>query len=162
MKNTILLLGVLGVTACTKTMERANINVGAYPATQRTDAVDTYFGVKVEDPYRWLEQDTAALVEQWVTEQNKVTQSCLNQIPFREKIKNRLTEIWNYPKYSSPFKEGEYYYFFKNNGLQNQSVLYRQKGINTEPEVFLDPNVLSEDGTPLVPLKVEVIGMKLK
>ncbi|MCU0421346.1 MAG: prolyl oligopeptidase family serine peptidase [Bacteroidia bacterium] len=147
MKNTILLLGVLGVTACTKTMERANINVGAYPATQRTDAVDTYFGVKVEDPYRWLEQDTAALVEQWVTEQNKVTQSYLNQIPFREKIKNRLTEIWNYPKYSSPFKEGEYYYFFKNNGLQNQSVLYRQKGINTEPEVFLDPNVLSEDGT---------------
>lgn len=118
-----------------------------YPDTKIGNVVDDYFGTKISDPYQWLENDTAADVNAWVDEQNKLTQDYLAQIPFRDKIKSRLTEIWNYPKYSSPFKEGDYYYFFKNDGLQNQSVLYRQKGTSTEPEIFIDPNTLSADGT---------------
>lgn len=118
-----------------------------YPDTKKGNVVDDYFGTKISDPYQWLENDTAADVNAWVDEQNKLTQDYLAQIPFRDKIKSRLTEIWNYPKYSSPFKEGDYYYFFKNDGLQNQSVLYRQKGTSTEPEIFIDPNTLSADGT---------------
>lgn len=118
-----------------------------YPDTKKSNVVDDYFGTKINDPYQWLENDTATDVNAWVDQQNKLTQDYLAQIPFRDKIKTRLTEIWNYPKYSSPFKEGDYYYFFKNDGLQNQSVLYRQKGTNAEPEIFIDPNKLSADGT---------------
>jgi len=118
-----------------------------YPNTPKGNVVDDYYGVKINDPYQWLENDTAADVNAWVDEQNKFTQDYFSQIPFRDKIKSRLTEIWNYPKYSSPFKEGDYYYFFKNDGLQNQSVLYRQKGFSGNPEVFIDPNKLSTDGT---------------
>lgn len=119
----------------------------AYPETTKGDVVDDYFGTKVADPYQWLENDTAADVQAWVKAENEVTQNYLSQIPYRETIKNRLTQIWDFPKYSSPFKEGDWYYFFKNEGLQNQSILYRQKGLNGNPEVFLDPNKLSEDGT---------------
>lgn len=140
-------LVVLLAAACSKPMERKEIVTGAYPVSKKENVSDDYFGTKINDPYRWLEYDTAADVEAWVTEENKVTTAYLEQIPFREKIKTRLTEIWNYPKYGAPFKEGEYYYFFKNDGLQNQSVLYRQKTLTGEPEVFLDPNKLSEDGT---------------
>ena len=118
-----------------------------YPATEKVDQTDDYFGVKISDPYRWLEHDTAANVGQWVNAQNQVTQKYLANIPFRDAVKKRLEQIWNYPKYSAPFKEGEYYFFYKNDGLQNQSVLYYQKGLNAEPEVFLDPNTLSADGT---------------
>jgi prolyl oligopeptidase len=128
-------------------MEQKKLTVLSYPNTHKGDVVDDYFGTKVADPYQWLENDTATEVIQWVKEQNKVTTNYLEQIPYREQIKKRLTEIWNFPKYSSPFKEGEWYYFFKNIGLENQSILYRQKGLNGEPEVFLDPNKLSSDGT---------------
>jgi prolyl oligopeptidase len=119
----------------------------AYPGSKKVSQEDDYFGKKVSDPYRWLEDDNAADTKVWVVEQNKVTQDYLSKIPFRDKVKNRLQELWNYPKYSSPFKKGEYYYFYKNDGLQNQSVLYRQKGLNAQPEIFIDPNTLSKDGT---------------
>ena len=118
-----------------------------YPETKKTDIKDDYHGTTVEDPYRWLEDDNSDETKAWVVAQNKVTQDYLSKIPYRDKVKKRLEELWNYPRYSSPFKEGEYYYFYKNNGLQNQSVLYRQKGLNGTPEVFLDPNKLAEDGT---------------
>lgn len=120
--------------------------IGKYPDTKTVNQVDDYFGTKVSDPYRWLENDTAADTRAWVQEENKVTNAYMAQIPFRDAIKNRLTELWNYEKYSAPFKEGGYTYFYKNDGLQNQSVLYRQKE-NESPEVFLDPNKFSADGT---------------
>lgn len=119
---------------------------GHYPNTKKSDQSDEYFGTKVADPYRWLENDMSEETKGWVTEQNKVTNSYIAQIPFRDAIKKRLTELWNYAKYSAPFKEGEYTYFYLNDGLQNQSVLYRQKG-SGNPEVFLDPNKFSTDGT---------------
>jgi prolyl oligopeptidase len=117
-----------------------------YPETRKTDQSDEYFGTKVADPYRWLEDDRSEETKDWVIKQNKVTSSYIAQIPFRDAIKKRLTELWNYEKYSAPFKEGGYTYFYKNDGLQNQSVLYRQMG-NETPEVFLDPNTFSTDGT---------------
>ncbi|PRY14850.1 prolyl oligopeptidase [Pontibacter ummariensis] len=117
-----------------------------YPDTKKVDQVDNYFGTQVADPYRWLETHTEE-VDEWIEEQNEVTFGYLNDIAFRDKIKARLTEIWNYPKYGAPFKEGGKYYFFKNNGLQNQSVLYVQESLEDEPKVFFDPNKLSEDGT---------------
>ena len=119
---------------------------GKYPVTKRESQVDEYFGTKVADPYRWLENDMSEETKNWVVEQNKVTNAYLSQIPFRNEIKADLKALWNYEKYSAPFKEGEYTYFYKNNGLQNQSVLYRQKG-DGSPEVFLDPNKFSADGT---------------
>jgi prolyl oligopeptidase len=119
----------------------------AYPVTEKIDVVDDYFGTKVADPYRWLEDDKAEKVKQWVEAQNKVTFDYLSKIPFRENIRQRLTEIYNYPRYSAPFRAGEYYFFYKNDGLQNQSVIYIQKGLDGEPKVFLDPNMLSPDGT---------------
>jgi prolyl oligopeptidase len=118
-----------------------------YPPTQKTDSVDDYHGVKIADPYRWLEDDHSAATAAWVKAQNTVTNAYLEKIPFREAIRKRLSALWNYPKTGVPFREGEYYYFSKNDGLQNQSVLYRQKGLSGAPEVFLDPNRLSADGT---------------
>ncbi len=117
-----------------------------YPETKKVDTVDTYFDTEIKDPYRWLEDDMSTETEAWVEAQNKVTFRYLDQIPYREELKNRLEKLWNYEKISAPFKEGDYTYFYKNNGLQNQYVVYRQKG-NEEPEVFLDPNTFSEDGT---------------
>lgn len=121
-----------------------------YPETKKDDVVEDYHGTKVADPYRWLEDDNSEETKAWVKEQNKVTEAYLSQIPYREQVKKRLEELWNYPKYSSPYREGEYYYFSKNDGLQNQSVIYRQKGLKAEPEVFIDPNKLSEDGTAAI------------
>ena len=118
-----------------------------YPHTKKTDSVDDYHGTKVLDPYRWLEDDNSEATKAWVIAQNKTTQQYLSAIPYRHQVKKRLEELWNYPRYSSPFKEGNYYYYYKNDGLQNQSILYRQKGLSGVPEVFLDPNKLSEDGT---------------
>ncbi|WP_245584808.1 prolyl oligopeptidase family serine peptidase [Pedobacter glucosidilyticus] len=122
------------------------INELAYPDTKKESVKDDYFGTIVEDPYRWLEDDVSAETKAWVQAQNKVTQNYLAQIPYREEIKNRLSELWNYEKFSAPFKEGVYTYFYKNDGLQNQAVLYRQAD-GKEPEVFLDPNKFSADGT---------------
>ncbi len=117
-----------------------------YPGTAQIDVVDTIFGTPVTDPYRWLEDDKSAETMEWVKQQNVVTFAYLNEIPYREEIKNRLTAMWNFEKFSAPFKEGEYTYFAKNDGLQNQFVIYRQKD-GGETEVFLDPNTFSADGT---------------
>lgn len=118
-----------------------------YPVSKKVETVDNYFGTLVPDPYRWLEDDNSEETKQWVKEQNELTQSYLSQISFRENIKNRLSEIWNYEKYSAPKKVGDYYFFYKNDGLQEQSVVYYQKGLEAEPEVFLDPNKFSDDGS---------------
>ena len=123
-----------------------------YPVT-RTDSVTTdYFGTVVADPYRWLEIDTAAEVKEWVKEQNKVTYDYLGKIPFRDQFKKRLEEIYNYPRVSAPTKVGDYYFFYKNSGLQNQAVIYYKKGENGKEEVFLDPNTMSEAGTASIGL----------
>ncbi|RYE18712.1 MAG: S9 family peptidase [Sphingobacteriales bacterium] len=119
---------------------------GKYPDTKMGTQTDEIFGTKVSDPYRWLENDMADDTKDWVVKENEVTNAYLAKIPLRDAIKKRLTELWNYEKYSAPFKEGQYTYFYKNDGLQNQSVLYRQAG-NGTPEVFLDPNKFSTDGT---------------
>jgi prolyl oligopeptidase len=121
-----------------------------YPDTKKVDQEDNYFGTIIKDPYRWLEDDNSTKTKAWVREENKVTEDYLSKIPFRQKIKDRLQELWNYTKYGSPFKQGDYYYFYKNDGLQNQAVLYRQKGFDAEPEVFIDPNKMSKDGTAAV------------
>ncbi|HRX29264.1 MAG TPA: prolyl oligopeptidase family serine peptidase [Saprospiraceae bacterium] len=118
-----------------------------YPHTKQDTIVEDYFGQKIPDPYRWLEDDNSPETKAWVVEENKVTDEYLSQIPFQENIRKRLEKIWNYEKYSSPFKEGDYYYYFKNDGLQNQSVLYQSQGIKDEGTVFIDPNKFSEDGT---------------
>ena len=123
-----------------------------YPVTKKVDQVDDYLGVKVADPYRWLEDDNAEEVKQWVKAENDAAFGYLGRIPFREKIRKRLTEIYNYPRYSSPMRAGECYFFTKNDGLQNQSVIYVQKGLEGQPEVFIDPNALSVDGTVRVGL----------
>lgn len=118
-----------------------------YPKTQKIEHSDVYHGVKVSDPYRWLEDDNSAETKAWVEAQNKVTFSYLNQIPERAKIKARLTELWNYEKYSAPFKRGAKYFYYKNDGLQNQSVLYVADSATDKGRVLLDPNKLSADGT---------------
>ncbi len=117
-----------------------------YPATKKIDKVDVYFGNSIPDPFRWLEDDRSAETAEWVKEQNKVTFDYLAAIPFRNTIKARMEKLWNYEKVSAPFKEGDYTYYYKNNGLQNQSVLYRKDAKGTE-EVFLDPNTFSKDAT---------------
>lgn len=147
MKKYLYIASIATLAACNNKMEQKQLTVMPYPEAKQGVVVDDYFGTKVADPYQWLENDTAADVTDWVKKENDVTANYLSQIPYRDKIKARLTEIWDYPKYSAPFKEGEWYYFYKNNGLQNQSVLYRQKGLNGTEEVFLDPNKLSTDGT---------------
>lgn len=118
-----------------------------YPETKTVDVSDDYFGVKVADPYRWLENDTAADTEQWVKEQNKITQTYFDQIPFRKQILERLTKLWDYPKESAPMKKDEKYFLYKNNGLQNQSVLFYKNSLAGEEKELLDPNTLSDDGT---------------
>lgn len=117
-----------------------------YPATKKGDVSDTYFGTKVNDPYRWLEDDRSVETKAWVEAENIVTQNYLSQIPYRQVIKKRLQSLWNYEKYSAPFKEGMYTYYYKNDGLQNQSVLYREDK-NGKADIFLDPNKFSAGGT---------------
>jgi prolyl oligopeptidase len=126
--------------------QQMNTTKLTYPSTRKVDTVDTYFGTHVPDPYRWLEDDRGADTKAWVEAENKVTQDYLSQIPYREAIHKRLQQLWNYEKYSAPFKEGQYTYFYKNDGLQSQAVLWRQIG-DGAPEVFLDPNKFSADGT---------------
>lgn len=138
-------LAAIFLIACDSSTKNEPIAVN-YPITQKADSADVYFGTEVKDPYRWLEDDRSTETEAWVKEQNLTTFGYLEKIPFREDLKNRLEKLWNYEKLGSPFKEGDYTYFYKNDGLQNQYVVYRQKG-DGEPEVFLDPNTFSEDGT---------------
>jgi prolyl oligopeptidase len=118
-----------------------------YPETRKADISDDYFGTMISDPYRWLENDTSAETADWVKRQNSLTDSILNVIPFREKIREKLTKVWNFSRESAPFKKGDYYFYYKNNGLQNQSVLYMKKGLNETPKILLDPNTFSENGT---------------
>src|SRR5215210_1213291 len=118
-----------------------------YPKTKKVEQTDDYHGTKVSDPYRWLEDDNSAETKAWVEAQNKVTFDYLNQIPERAKIKARLTELWNYEKYSAPFKRGSKYFYSKNDGLQNQSVFYVADSATDKGRVLLDPNKLSTDGT---------------
>jgi len=118
-----------------------------YPATRKDDVVDDYHGTKVSDPYRWLEDVDSPETRSWVEAENRVTFAYLERIPERERIRRRLTALWDYPKYGAPFKKGGRYFFFKNSGLQNQAVLYTQASLTAAPEVLLDPNTLSADGT---------------
>ena len=126
-----------------------------YPQTKKVDVVDNYHGTQVADPYRWLEDDNAPEVKAWVAEQNRVTNAYLGGIACRPAIAKRLEELFNYPRYSAPFRVGGYYFYSKNDGLQNQSVLYYQKGLDGEPQVFIDPNTLSADGTVRIGLMGE-------
>lgn len=119
----------------------------SYPDARKTDQVDTYHGTKVADPYRWLEDDRSAETADWVKAENKVTFDYLAQIPYRRQMQDRLEQVYNYPKYSAPSRKRDWYYFSKNDGLQNQAVLYRQQGLDAKPEVVIDPNKLSTDGT---------------
>lgn len=139
---------VLAFVGCKEEPKKEVISV-TYPQTKKVDTVDTYFGEEVKDPYRWLEDDRSAETAEWVKAENEVTFDYLNKIPFREELKERLSDLWNYEKVGPPFKEGDYTYFYKNDGLQNQYVLYRYK-TGEDPstaEVFLDPNTFKEDGT---------------
>ena len=138
-------MGIL-MLACKNTQKNDTINL-KYPNTKKVDSVDTYFGIKIQDPFRWLEDDRSPETENWVKEQNKTTFNYLDKIPFRKELKKRLEQLWNFEKLGSPFKEGDYVYFFKNDGLQNQNVLYRKKEEEAQAEVFLDPNSFSEDAT---------------
>jgi len=122
------------------------VNSVVYPETKKGDVVDTYFEEAISDPYRWLEDDMSEETAQWVKTQNDLTFSYLDQIPYRDKLKQRLEKLMNYEKIGPPFTEGDYTYFYKNDGLQNQYVLYRSKD-GGDVEVFLDPNKFSEDGT---------------
>ncbi len=154
MKKQILLsLFALSLFACNQDKKPAEkITLMKYPETKKDSTKDNYFGTTIADPYRWLENDTSAETKAWVTAENKVTQNYLEQIPYRADIKKRLTELWNYPKESAPFKVGEYYFFTKNDGLQNQSIWFVKKGLDGKEEVFLDPNTITKDGTAAVSL----------
>jgi prolyl oligopeptidase len=132
--------------SCTEGNQQNNKNL-KYPKTTKIPVIDTLFGTAVTDNYRWLEDDRSAETEDWVQAENKVTFDYLSKIPYRKQLKDRLTELWNYEKVGTPYKEGAYTYFSKNNGLQNQSVVYRKKGEKGTEEVFLDPNTFSEDAT---------------
>jgi prolyl oligopeptidase len=135
---------IMIISACNPGKETA---ISKYPVTKKVDSADTYFGQTVADPYRWLEDDRSTETAEWVKSQNEVTSGYLNNIPYREKVKKRLEQLWNYPKYSAPFKNAGKYFFYKNNGLQNQYVLYIQKDLTSEPEILLDPNSWTSDGT---------------
>jgi len=145
-KNIIpILFASLVFVTCQKEVTKRNINV-KYPETPKKAVIDTLFGTAVVDNYRWLEDDRSEETENWVKAENQVTFDYLSKIPYREQLKERLSELWNYEKVGTPFIEGEYTYFYKNNGLQNQFVVYRKKG-DSEPEIFLDPNTFSDDAT---------------
>src|SRR5688572_27389427 len=139
-------LSLLAIAAGTTGAQTQNAPL-SYPATARGTQVDVYHGVSVADPYRWLEDTESLATKTWVEAQNRLTHSFVATIPERAAIKNRLTQLWNYARYTAPFKEGGRYFYFQNTGLQNQNVLYVQDGRNSPPRVLLDPNLLSVDGT---------------
>ena len=137
-----LLASAHGADASTQASSRL-----VYPETKKVNVVDDYFGTKVSDPYRWLEDDKSPAVEAWVEAENKVTFAYLDQIPYRAQVKERLTQLFNYPKFTAPSRRGEWFFFSKNEGLQNQSVHFIQKGLDGVPDLLLDPNKFSADGT---------------
>ncbi|MGC9331632.1 MAG: prolyl oligopeptidase family serine peptidase [Bacteroidales bacterium] len=144
-QTTILLVLFFFMTSCNN--DETGKKRWDYPKTKKTDVVDEYFGTEVPDPYRWLENDTSPETKAWVKKQNEVTFSYLESIEFRDEIRKRLKSIWDYPKISAPCHKAGYYFLYKNDGLQNQSVLYYKSKIEDEDKVLLDPNKLSEDGT---------------
>ena len=149
-KSTLIIMGsIITLMGCNQQPQQPErYSVKAYPETRMDETVvDDYFGTKVADPYRWLENDTSAETAKWVKEQNEVTQDYLSHIPFRSAIKDRLTQLVNYERYSMPSKKHGRYVYSKNDGLQNQSVIYMQETLDGEPTVLLDPNKLSDDGT---------------
>ena len=137
---------VAALVSCKEQNKSEEVTQITYPETKKVDTIDTYFGTEIKDPYRWLEDDMSDETAAWVQAQNEVTFGYLNKIPFRNQIKQRLEDLWNYEKIGAPFVEGDYTFYYKNNGLQNQSVLYRKDKDGNE-EVFLDPNTFSADGT---------------
>ncbi|MFO7932775.1 MAG: prolyl oligopeptidase family serine peptidase [Bacteroidales bacterium] len=141
MKQFIIVILIVSAMGCTqqKTFD--------YPETKKVDTVDVYFGTEVSDPYRWLEDDMSEETTAWVKAQNEITFSYLETIPFREDLRERMTEIWNYPKMGVPHREGNLYFYSYNTGLQNQSAIYMKKELDSEGEVILDPNTFSKDGT---------------
>ena len=146
MKRILYLIPLTLIAACMDKKEEKVLSALVYPTTKTVDTTTTYFGNKIADPYRWLEDDNSAETAQWVKDENKVTYDYLGKIPYRDKIKERLTKVWNYTRYGTPFKEGNFTFFLKNNGVQNQSVLYVQEG-SGEPRILIDPNTLSAEGT---------------
>ena len=150
MKNSFYsLLALITIMSCKNEKQSTNEIVVTYPETTKIEHSDTYFGTEVKDPYRWLEDDRSPETESWVKTQNEVTGNYLDNIPYREELKERLSKLWNYEKVGAPFIEGDYTYFYKNDGLQNQYVIYRYKN-EADPntaEIFLDPNTFKEDGT---------------
>lgn len=145
MKKFLFLLAAGAAVGCSRTPDPATI--AGYPATQKVDTVDTYFGTAVPDPYRWLENDTAKATADWVSAQNQVTFAYLQNIPFRQAVRARLGELQNFERIGAPQKRGKYLYYSKNSGLQNQNVQYRKLGETGTEEVFIDPNTFSADGT---------------
>src|SRR6185503_1954253 len=150
----VLIVGVLAVPMFSVVRSQNSTGVAQqmiktnnYPVARKSDQVDDYHGVKVADPYRWLEDLDSAETRKWVEEENKQTFAYLAEIPARTTIKERLTKLWNYEKYGVPFKEGNRYFYTRNSGLQNQSVLYSVNSLDAEPQTLLDPNTLSSDGT---------------
>jgi prolyl oligopeptidase len=139
----LLPLAALFFTSCENSKQS---ETNKYPETKKGDIVDTYFGTSVPDPYRWLEDDMSQETKEWVIAQNKVTFSYLDTLSLKKQLRERLSAVWNYEKVSAPFRKGAYTYYYKNNGLQNQSVVYRKDSLDKE-EVFLDPNTFSEEGT---------------
>jgi len=152
MKKSVSILMLLAfVSACKEEKKEEEVKptlmTVKYPETKKVDTVDVYFENKVADPYRWLEDDRSEETAAWVKAQNEVTFGYLKQIPLQKAIKGKMEKMWNYERISAPSKEGKFIYFYKNNGLQNQSVLYRKASDNDKEEIFLDPNTFSEDGT---------------
>ena len=146
MKHSLFSATLLLLVACNQNPNNTNDEKMNYPQTRMDNTVDTYFGIQVSDPYRWLEDDRSAETAQWVKAQNDFTFGYLSKIPYRQAIKEKLEKLWNYEKLSAPFTEGDYTYYYKNDGLQNQSVLYRKDKEGKE-EIFLNPNTFSKDGT---------------
>ena len=146
MKHSLFSVALLLLVACNQNPNNTNDEKMNYPQTRMDNTVDTYFGTQVADPYRWLEDDRSAETAQWVKAQNDFTFGYLSKIPYRQAIKEKLEKLWNYEKLSAPFTEGDYTYYYKNDGLQNQSVLYRKDKEGKE-EIFLNPNTFSKDGT---------------
>jgi prolyl oligopeptidase len=141
-----LLIFTLVLTMITTLPTHADSRI-VYPRTRTDDVIETLHGVAVADPYRWLEDDNAAETKAWVEAQNKVTSAYLAAIPQREAIHQRMTQLWNYERYGIPFKRGQRYFYTRNDGLQNQAVLYTAPALDAAPTVLLDPNTLSKDGT---------------
>src|SRR6266700_4490386 len=143
--RSLILTGI--VSGAAARLAAAQAPLPEYPPARKGDVVDDYHGTKVPDPYRWLEDPDSPETRAWIEAENRLTAGYLAQIPQRDAIRKRLTELWNYPKYGAPFHKAGRYFFFKNDGLQNQSVLYKQASLTADPETLLDPNLLSEDGT---------------